>query len=165
VIGHATAPLQRLEHELVPLVAFIVMPMFALANAGVVLGAGSIEGLRHPVSLGIILGLFIGKQAGVLGFSWIAVKTGMAELPAGCTWRQLHAVAVLAGIGFTMSLFIGGLAFPGLGSFDAVKVGVLAGSTLSAIVGWVLLFTATRRSGSRSYSSSDEILEADPKGG
>jgi NhaA family Na+:H+ antiporter len=143
-IGQATAPLQRLEHELVPLVAFIVMPLFALANAGVVLGAGSLENLRHPISLGIILGLFLGKQVGVLGFSWIAVKTGLGELPAGCNMRHLHAVSVLAGIGFTMSLFIGGLAFPGLASYELVKVGVLAGSAISAVVGGTLLFAATR---------------------
>ncbi|MBW1806668.1 MAG: Na+/H+ antiporter NhaA [Deltaproteobacteria bacterium] len=135
----ATAPLQQLEHALVPLVTFFVLPVFALANAGVTVGHGLSDALGHSVSIGIILGLFLGKQAGVLGFSWLAVKLGLADLPDGVGWRQIHGVSVLAGIGFTMSLFIAGLAFNEPGLQDISKVGVFAASVLSGVVGWVLL--------------------------
>ena len=135
----ATAPLQRLEHALLPLVTFMVLPVFALANAGVSVGHGLSEALGHPVTLGIILGLFLGKQVGVLGFSWLAVKLRLADLPEGVGWRQIHGVSVLAGIGFTMSLFIAGLAFNQPEIEDISKVGIIAASVLSGVVGWVLL--------------------------
>ena len=138
-LERATAPLQRLEHALLPLVTFVVLPVFALANAGVSLGTGTLGTLGHPVSIGIIMGLFLGKQAGVLGFSWLAVKLRLADLPKGVGWRQIHGVSVMAGIGFTMSLFITGLAFSEPGLQDISKLGIIAASVLSGVVGWVLL--------------------------
>ncbi len=130
-------PLHRMEHALHGWVAFGIMPVFALANAGVSLGGG-IE-LGSPVTLGVILGLFVGKQVGVTGFSWLAVRLGWAELPKGVTWTQLYGVSLLTGIGFTMSLFIAGLAFDGAELLDGAKVGILLASLLSGLAGWVLL--------------------------
>jgi len=135
-------PLLRLEHSLQALVSYGIMPLFALANAGVsVAGAGAL--LTHPVTLGAAFGLIVGKPLGIFGFSWFAVRMGLATLPARVTWRALHGAAWLGGIGFTMSLFVAGLAF-GTGSIlDAAKVGVLSASTLAGIVGWWLLRRAT----------------------
>jgi NhaA family Na+:H+ antiporter len=138
-LEEATPPLQRLEHALVPLVTFAVLPFFALANAGVTMSAGVIDAYGDSVTLGIILGLFVGKQAGILGFSWLFVRLGIAELPSDVTWTQVHGVAVLSGIGFTMSLFVGGLAFSDPQIVETVKVGILTGSGLSGVVGWLLL--------------------------
>lgn len=138
-IERSTAPLQRLEHALVPVVAFLVMPLFALANAGVTLGADLGASLGDPVFLGVLLGLVVGKQVGIFGAAWLAVKLGLAELPAGVRWRQLWGVAVLGGIGFTMSLFIGGLAFSGSPLEDVAKLGTLSGSLISGLAGWALL--------------------------
>lgn len=141
----ATAPLQRLEHALLPVVTFLVIPIFALANAGVSVSGGFAEAAQHPVALGIVLGLFLGKQLGIFAFSWFAVRLGLADLPAGVSWRQLHGVAVLGGIGFTMSLFIASLAFAG-GSLEPVaKVGILLGSAASALAGLALLASASNR--------------------
>jgi NhaA family Na+:H+ antiporter len=135
----ATAPLQRLEHALLPVVTFLVIPIFALANAGISVPGGFADAARHPVALAIVLGLFLGKQVGIFTFAWFAVRLGLADLPSGVTWRQLHGVAVLGGIGFTMSLFIGSLAFAG-GSLEPVaKVGILLGSAASALVGLALV--------------------------
>ena len=109
------------------------MPTFALFNAGVSLsGAG---GLTGPVALGILLGLLLGKPLGVLGFSWLATKLGVATLPEGVDWKAMTGVALLAGIGFTMSLFVGGLAFEEGGLLDQVKLGVLAASVVAAVLG------------------------------
>jgi NhaA family Na+:H+ antiporter len=138
-LEEATPPLQGLERALVPLVTFAVLPVFALANAGVSISGGVFSAYGDSVSLGIVLGLFIGKQAGILGFSWLSVKLGIADLPSDVTWTQVHGVAVLGGIGFTMSLFIGGLAFSDPQVVETVKVGILTGSGLSAVVGWLLL--------------------------
>jgi NhaA family Na+:H+ antiporter len=132
-------PLARLEHALHPLVAFFIMPVFALANAGVALRGGLGETLTSPVTLGVVAGLLAGKQLGVLAFAWLSVRLGLAVLPGGTSWRQLWGVSLLCGIGFTMSLFIAGLAFTDPALLDAAKVGILAGSLLSGIAGAVVL--------------------------
>ncbi|MGF7172479.1 Na+/H+ antiporter NhaA [Azospirillum doebereinerae] len=139
------APLHRLEHALHPWVAFGIMPIFALANAGVPLAGITPASLLAPVPLGIALGLFVGKQAGVFLAVWLAVRFGLVGLPAGASWRQVHGVAVLTGIGFTMSLFIGTLAFPDPAHAVAVRLGVLAGSLASALAGYALLRAAEGR--------------------
>ena len=139
-------PLTRLEHGLHPLVAFFIMPVFALANAGVALGGGLGEAITSPVALGIVLGLFLGKQVGIFAFAWLAVKTGMAAMPAGVRWAQVWGVALLCGIGFTMSLFIAGLAFADPELLTAAKVGILGGSLLSGIAGAAALVGASNRS-------------------
>ena len=117
------------------------MPLFALGNAGVPLGSGLLDKLTSPVSLGIMAGLVLGKQIGIFSFSYLAVKLRLADLPDGVSWRQLHAVSVLGGIGFTMSLFIGGLAFTDPSVGPTVKVGILAASVLSAVLGIALLYS------------------------
>jgi Na+:H+ antiporter, NhaA family len=137
------APLPRLEHALHPFVAFFIMPVFALANAGVAIhvaqGGGVAELFTRPITLGIIAGLVLGKQVGVLLFAWLASAVGFAALPAGATWRQLWGVSLLCGIGFTMSLFIAGLAFAEPASLDAAKVGILGGSLVSGVAGALVL--------------------------
>ena len=132
--------LLKLEHMLSPYVAFGIMPLFALANAGVVLKGITFNSLLAPVPLGILCGLFFGKQIGVFLFSFISVKLKFAEMPSNSNWIKLYGVGVLTGIGFTMSLFVGNLAFAEhLNDMDGVKIGVLAGSFLSAIVGYFML--------------------------
>ena len=133
----------KLEHAISPYVAFVIMPIFAFANAGVSLIGLSFSSLLQPVPLGILLGLFIGKQIGVMLFSLVAVKTGVAQMPDNSSWLSLYGVSVLTGIGFTMSLFVGNLAFIDNTQYiDGVKIGVLAGSLLSTLVGYfILLFT------------------------
>jgi NhaA family Na+:H+ antiporter len=141
--GHpddAHSPLHSLENAIQPWVAFLVMPVFGFANAGVALGGLGLAYLLKPVTIGCMLGLFLGKQIGVFGAVWLAVKLGLAKRPAGTTWLQLYGMALLCGIGFTMSLFIGLLAFGETGPFkDQTKIGVLVGSLLSAIGGWAAL--------------------------
>lgn len=132
-------PLERMEHALHPWVAFLVIPIFGFANAGVSLTGLEFSDLLAPLPLGIALGLLIGKQVGIFGMAYIAVKTGMARLPDNVGWRQVHAVSLLAAIGFTMSLFIGNLAFTDPTQVDAVKLGVLAGSLVAALSGFMLL--------------------------
>jgi Na+:H+ antiporter, NhaA family len=136
----------KLEHAISPYVAFLIMPIFAFANAGVSLTGLSFTSLLQPVPLGILLGLFVGKQVGVMIFSFIAVKTGAAQMPDKSSWLSLYGVSVLTGIGFTMSLFVGNLAFvENIQYIDGVKIGVLAGSLLSTIVGYfILLFTVKK---------------------
>ena len=139
------SPLHRLEHALVKPVAFFIVPIFGFANAGVSLAGTSFASLVSPLPLGIAAGLFLGKQIGIFVSVWASVKLGIASRPANASWSQVYGVALLCGIGFTMSLFIGGLAFTGPEQGDAVKVGVLMGSILSAIMGYVILrFAATR---------------------
>lgn len=133
------SPLHSLEHALSPYVAFGVLPLFAFANAGIVLDGLSIRDVLAPVPLGIVAGLVIGKQAGVFGITWVLVKTGWARLPEGVTWTHLYGVACLAGIGFTMSLFIGSLSFADPALMNEVRLGVLSGSALSAVVGFAVL--------------------------
>lgn len=132
-------PLERMEHFLHPWVAFLVIPIFGFANAGVSLGGLEFADLLAPLPLGIALGLLIGKQLGIFGFAFIAVKTGLARLPENVGWRQVHGVSLLAAIGFTMSLFIGNLAFDSAAQVDAVKIGVLSGSVIAALAGFFLL--------------------------
>jgi len=133
------SPLQRLERMLHPWVVYGILPIFAFANAGVSLAGVSLANLLQPVPLGIALGLFFGKQIGVMGAAFVAVRLGWARLPAGANWRQFYGVAMLTGIGFTMSLFIGTLAFPDPSYGAAIRLGVLGGSILSAIAGYMLL--------------------------
>jgi NhaA family Na+:H+ antiporter len=138
----AGSPLHRLEHALHPWVAFLIVPIFGFANAGVSFAGVGPSALVQPVPLGIMLGLFLGKQIGVFGFAWLAIRMRLADLPAHATWLQLYGVALLCGIGFTMSLFIGLLAFPQSQALqDQVKIGVLAGSLLAGLLGWLVLRT------------------------
>ena len=144
--GDAESPLHRLEHGLHPWVAFLVVPVFGFANAGVSLLAMSWGSLLAPVPLGVAVGLFLGKQIGVFGVTWLAIRLGLGERPAHASFAQIYGVALLAGIGFTMSLFIGLLAFEESEALQAaVKVGVLAGSLLSALCGTLVLILAARR--------------------
>ncbi len=138
------SPLHKLEHGLHPWVAFLILPVFAFANAGVDLRGLSVEALLAPVPLGIALGLFIGKQIGVFGLTFLAVRTGIAKLPSGVNWMQIYGVACLTGVGFTMSLFIGGLAFNTPAQLDAVRLGVLMGSVMSGILGYLFLRMASQ---------------------
>ena len=138
--------LLKLEHLLSPYVAFGIMPLFALANAGVDLKGISFNSLLAPVPLGILCGLFFGKQIGVFLFSFIAVKLKLAEMPSNSNWVKFYGVGILTGIGFTMSLFVGNLAFVDqLNVMDGVKIGVLSGSFLSAMVGYFMLLIVTRK--------------------
>jgi NhaA family Na+:H+ antiporter len=134
------SPLHRLEHGLAPWVAFLIVPLFGFANAGVSLRGMGLADLFAPLPLGIAAGLFAGKQIGIFCAVWLSVKLGLASKLRGASWLQIYAVSVLCGIGFTMSLFIAALAFPGdPARVEEAKIGVLAGSFLSAIVGYVLL--------------------------
>jgi NhaA family Na+:H+ antiporter len=141
--GHpddAHSPLHRMEHALHPYVAFLILPIFGFANAGVAVTSLGLSELLKPVTLGCLLGLFVGKQIGVFGSIWLAVKLGLARKPAGSTWTQVYGMALLCGIGFTMSLFIGLLAFGEGGPLQTeTKLGVLLGSLLSALAGWAVL--------------------------
>ena len=136
----------KLEHAISPYVAFIIMPIFAFANAGVSLKGLSLSSLLQPVPLGILLGLFIGKQVGVMIFSFVAVKVGVAQMPDNSNWLSLYGVSVLTGIGFTMSLFVGNLAFvENIEYIDGVKIGVLAGSLLSTLFGYFILLFSSKK--------------------
>jgi len=139
------SPLHTLEHILHPWVAFLIVPIFGFANAGVSFAGMTPASALAPVPLGIALGLFLGKQIGVFGFSWIAVKAGFAAMPAKTNFIQLYGVALLCGIGFTMSLFIGALAFDSPELAKATKIGVLLGSVASAVAGAAVLRVAGRR--------------------
>ena len=138
--------LLKLEHILSPYVVFGIMPLFAFANAGVVLNDISINTILSPVPWGIICGLFFGKQIGVFLFSFLSVKLKLAEMPTNANWIKFYGVGILTGIGFTMSLFVGNLAFLDYSdNLDSVKIGVLIGSLLSAIVGYFLLLIVTQK--------------------
>ncbi|MDO6481492.1 Na+/H+ antiporter NhaA [Shimia thalassica] len=149
------SPLHRIEHGLEPYVYFFIVPVFAFANAGVVLGDISLEALSQPLPLGIMLGLILGKQIGVFGLTWVMVKVGAARLPHGANWMHIYGVACLAGIGFTMSLFIGGLSFASPELMNQVRLGVLGGSAVSGILGYVLL-----RMAGNAQEEEDEQAEA-----
>ena len=140
--GRAGSPLSRLERALHPWVAFAVLPVFAFANAGVRLAGLALADLLDPVELGIAFGLFFGKQLGVAGTIWAATRSGLAGLPAGASWRQVYGLSLLTGIGFTMSLFVGGLAFPAEGYDADIRIAVLAASLLSAGCGYLVLRSA-----------------------
>ena len=136
----------KLEHAISPYVAFIIMPIFAFANAGVSLEGLSLTSLLEPVPLGILLGLFVGKQVGVMVVSFIAVKFGVAQMPDKSSWLSLYGVSILTGVGFTMSLFVGNLAFAeNIQYIDGVKIGVLAGSLLSTVFGYFILLYASKK--------------------
>ncbi|QDZ08523.1 Na+/H+ antiporter NhaA [Sphingomonas panacisoli] len=138
-----SSPLHRLEHALSPCVAFAIVPLFGFANAGVSLAGMSLATLTQPLVLGIALALFFGKQIGIFAAVRLAAASRIAQPPEGASWRQVYGVALLCGIGFTMSLFIGGLAFPGNEAMiDQVKIGVLLGSLASALTGFVVLKTS-----------------------
>ncbi|QPQ54461.1 Na+/H+ antiporter NhaA [Allosphingosinicella flava] len=134
------SPLHRLEHALAPWVAFLIVPVFGFANAGVSLAGIGLGDILAPLPLGIALGLFLGKQIGIFGAVWLAVRAGFATKLRGATWLQIYGVSVLCGIGFTMSLFIGALAFPhDPALIEEAKIGVLSGSLLSALAGYAIL--------------------------
>jgi Na+:H+ antiporter, NhaA family len=135
----AQMPLQRIEHALHPVVSFFIMPLFALANAGLVIDSNAAGGLGQPVGLGVLVGLVVGKPVGILLASWMAVKAGVASLPSRVGWRQMLGVGVLAGIGFTMSLFINDLAFAHSAQASAAKLSILAASVIAGLAGYLLL--------------------------
>jgi len=131
--------LRHVEHALHPWVAYAILPLFAFANAGVSFAGVGLHSFVEPVKLGISLGLFLGKQLGIFGMIWLAIRTGLAPMPEGISWRQLYGVSLLCGVGFTMSLFVGSLAFEH-SSFEApVRLGVLTGSLVSGLCGYLLL--------------------------
>ena len=136
----------KLEHAISPYVAFMIMPIFAFANAGVSLEGLSLMSLLEPVPLGILLGLFVGKQIGVMLISFIAVRLGVAQMPDKSSWLSLYGVSILTGVGFTMSLFVGNLAFvENIQYIDGVKIGVLSGSLLSTVFGYFILLYASKK--------------------
>lgn len=137
------SPLKSLEHALHPWVAYGVLPLFAFANAGLPLAGLSVTQMADPITLGIAAGLFLGKQIGVFSFCWAAIKLNIAKLPEG-GWAGLYGVAALTGVGFTMSLFIGSLAFEGVEAANKVRLGILMGSIASAILGYSLLRVSSR---------------------
>ena len=140
--GEARSPLRRLEHAIHPYVMFGIVPLFGLVSAGVALPT-TIAAMLAPLPLAVAAGLFLGKQLGIFAAIWAAVKSGLAPIPKGTNWRQLYGAATLCGIGFTMSLFIGALAFPGRpDEIDAAKVGTLTGSLFAALLGYLILRTA-----------------------
>jgi NhaA family Na+:H+ antiporter len=140
------ALLYKMEHGLHPWVAFLILPVFAFANAGVNFTGIGIDYLLQPLTLGIAVGLFLGKQIGVFLATWIGVKSGIARLPANVSWKHVYGVACLTGVGFTMSLFIGSLAFTTADVINAVRLGVVLGSVLSGIIGYLLLKSAAHDS-------------------
>ena len=141
------SPSLSLEHALHPWVAFGILPLFAFANAGVSLAGVNLESFTHPVPMGIAAGLLIGKTVGVFGLTWLAVRAGIAALPQGANWGQLFGVAILCGIGFTMSLFVGSLAFiPGSSDYAGMdRMGILTGSILAAVIGYAVTAVASRK--------------------
>jgi len=143
--SHGHSPLHRLEEGLHPWVAYAILPIFAFANSGVSFEGMGLDILWESVPLGIVLGLFFGKQLGVFGLTWLAIKLGIAKLPEGATWITVYGVSILCGIGFTMSFFIGSLAFTEPEYMNQVRLAVLLASLLAAIVGYLVLFLATKK--------------------
>ena len=133
------SPMLRFEHALVPWSKHVIMPIFALSNAGVALGSGAMGALANPISLGIICGLILGKPIGIVVFSWLGTRSGVASLPTGVNWRQILGVGLLGGIGFTMSLFVANLAFGATPTLEMAKVGILAASLVSGAAGACVL--------------------------
>jgi len=142
------SPLLTLEHALHPWVAYGILPLFAFANAGLSLSGVTVESFTHLVPMGIAVGLLVGKTVGVFGLTWLAVKTGIAALPQGANWGQVLGVAILCGIGFTMSLFVGSLAFvPGASEYAGMdRMGILTGSLFAALIGYAVTAAASRKS-------------------
>jgi len=147
VTEQATAPLQELEHTIMPYVTFMIMPIFALANAGVVIAEDFGAVLTSSIAVGIVAGLVIGKPLGIFVFAWLSVKLKVAELPEDVTFTQIGAVGMLAGVGFTMALFISTLAWVDASIIETAKTGVLIGSLVSTLIGSFLLYLTTRNSG------------------
>ncbi|HEX04379.1 MAG TPA: Na+/H+ antiporter NhaA [Bacteroidetes bacterium] len=135
----AQAPLTRLEHALHPFVTWVVMPVFALANAGVSFTGGGIGAISDPLGLGILLGLFVGKPLGIVAFSWLGIRTGLATMPQSVTMKHIFGAGLLGGIGFTMSIFVASLAFGGSVLLDEAKLAILLASLVSGVCGWLLL--------------------------
>jgi len=146
-----SSPLLTLEHALHPWIAYGVLPLFAFANAGVSLSGVTLESFTHPVPMGIAAGLLLGKTLGVFGLTWLAIKLGIAALPQGANWGQVLGVSILCGIGFTMSLFVGSLAFdPATSAYAGVdRMGILTGSILAALIGYGVMVVASRRNQER----------------
>jgi NhaA family Na+:H+ antiporter len=146
--GESQTQLEKLEQDLHPAVAYGILPLFALANAGIPFDGISLDSFLHPVPLGIATGLFFGNQLGVIGFSWVAIKLGISRLPQEVSWIQLYGAALLCGIGFTMSLFVGSLAFEQGGPDYAVddRLGILLGSLVSGLFGYTVLRLFSRES-------------------
>ena len=152
--GDVESPLRQLEHRLRPWVAYLILPLFALLNAGVSFSGTDSDAIIGNVPLGIVLGLFVGKQFGVFVMVWLLIRCGLCRMPEGGNWRQLYGVAGLTGIGFTMSLFIGSLAFEA-GTHDGeIRIGVLMGSIVSAVIGYVLLRAAGQGQSSHRTSTA-----------
>lgn len=145
---HGESPLVVMEHALHPYVAFAILPVFAFANAGIPLAGIGLADFMQPITLGVMLGLFLGKQIGVMGLTLLACLLGICKLPDGVSWMQFYGMALLTGIGFTMSLFIGTLAFTDIDHATSVRLGVLSGSFLSAVCGVGVLLYAGRKSAS-----------------
>lgn len=146
------SPLNKCLHFLHPWVSFLVLPLFAFTSAGVHFSGLQLSDALAPMPLGIAAALFVGKQLGIFGAAWLLIKSGLAKRPEGTTWGQLYGIAIIAGIGFTMSLFIGGLAFPDALQ-DTVKLGVLVGSLASAVWGAVILSVVSRRVNNKTAQS------------
>ncbi len=138
-------PLEKIEHALLPFVSFMIMPIFALANAGVALGGGGLS-MTDPVFVGVLAGLFLGKPVGIVLCTWLAVKSGIATLPVGVSYIHILGAGLLAGVGFTMSLFIGNLAFTEASLLESAKLGILCGSLISALAGVGVLLAAGKKS-------------------
>ncbi|PWE41822.1 Na+/H+ antiporter NhaA [Pseudomonas prosekii] len=143
------SPLMTLEHALHPWVAYGILPLFAFANAGLSLSGVTADSFTHHVPMGIAIGLLLGKTLGVFGLTWLSVKTGIAALPQGANWGQVLGVAILCGIGFTMSLFVGSLAFvPGASDYAGMdRMGILTGSIMAALIGYAVTAAASRKRG------------------
>ncbi len=159
--SHVTPPLHRIEFALHGWVAFLILPVFALANAGLHIGEGAGAALVGSTSLGIILGLSIGKPLGIFGACWIATKLGIATLPTGTTWKHIVGVGMLGGIGFTMALFIGTLAFPTAAGLEAAKMGILLASLISAVGGTLILLTCKSAEASGEGTQFDDEDQQD----
>ena len=143
--GNEDSPLERLIHELHPAVAYGILPLFAFVNAGVILSGMSIDDVLSGIPLAIAVGLFFGKQIGVFGFAWVAIMLGWSQKPTGTNWGQLYGVAILCGVGFTMSLFIGSLAFEesGMGYSRPDRLGIITGSLLAGVFGYIVVKLST----------------------
>ncbi len=149
------SPLHSIEHGLSPYVLYFIIPVFAFANAGVVLTGMSFGDLFAPLPLGIALGLILGKQIGVFGITWAMVKMGLARMPHGATWAQIYGVACLAGIGFTMSLFIGSLSYDDSALMNQVRLGVLSGSIISGVLGYAALMLSSPAAAEETEAEAD----------
>ncbi|MCQ3033728.1 Na+/H+ antiporter NhaA [Pseudomonas syringae group sp. J309-1] len=146
-VDHDSSPLLTLEHALHPWVAYGILPLFAFANAGVSLSGVTLESFTHHVPMGIAAGLLLGKTVGVFGLTWLAIRIGIAKLPGGANWGQVLGVSILCGIGFTMSLFVGSLAYvPGSSEYAGVdRMGILTGSILAAFIGYAVMAVSSRK--------------------